>query len=111
MTLREQHVAIPLVANDEMIASLVLDALPADRPRRRPGPRRRLARHAVQLQAALLFGEVRTPPRARSASDIAREIHDGVAQDIASLGYLVDNLAATALDPGQRSRSASCARR
>ena len=27
---------------------------------------------------------------------IAREVHDGVAQDVASLGYLVDNLAADA---------------
>ena len=33
---------------------------------------------------------------------IAREVHDGVAQDVASLGYLVDNLAATAADPVQQ---------
>ncbi len=37
MMLREQHVAIPLVANDEMIAVLVLDALRGVEPTRRAG--------------------------------------------------------------------------
>ncbi len=30
---------------------------------------------------------------------IAREVHDGVAQDVASLGYLVDNLAPVRVRP------------
>ena len=29
-------------------------------------------------------------------------MHDGVAQDVASLGYLVDNLAAGSADPAQQ---------
>jgi two-component sensor histidine kinase len=57
MVLRKRHVAIPLVANDEIIAVLVLDNL-----------------------------------------------QDGVAQDVASLGYLVDNLAAGASDPTQQAQ-------
>lgn len=101
MVLRERRVAIPLLAEEEMIAVLVLDTLqeielPVSRELRT-----RLARHAVQLQAALLFGRVRDNAMSQERQRIAREIHDGVAQDVASLGYLVDNLAATAVDDAQ----------
>ena len=49
MMLRERHVAIPLVANDEMIAILVLDAVRPVDSRAALDLRRRLSRHAVQL--------------------------------------------------------------
>ena len=94
MTLREHHVAIPLLANDEMIAVLVLDTLHTIEARAALELRSRLAQHAVQLQAALLFGRVRDTAMSQERQRIAREVHDGVAQDVASLGYLVDNLAA-----------------
>ncbi|HET8587174.1 MAG TPA: histidine kinase, partial [Candidatus Limnocylindria bacterium] len=38
---------------------------------------------------------------------IAREVHDGVAQDVASLGYLVDNLADGATDEQEAQRFAT----
>jgi signal transduction histidine kinase len=102
MMLRERHVAIPLVANDEMIAVLVLDTLNNIESSAALELRGRLTRHAVQLQAALLFGRVRDNAMSQERQRIAREVHDGVAQDVASLGYLVDNLAATSADPGQQ---------
>jgi signal transduction histidine kinase len=104
MMLRERHVAIPLVANDEMIAVLVLDTLQPIESSAALDLRGRLARHAVQLQAALLFGRVRDTAMSQERQRIAREVHDGVAQDVASLGYLVDNLAATATDPEQQEK-------
>ncbi len=106
MMLRERHVAIPLVANDEMIAILVLDAVRPVDSRAALDLRRRLSRHAVQLQAALLFGRVRDTATSEERQRIAREVHDGVAQDVASLGYLVDNLAIGASDPEQQERIA-----
>ncbi|MET0997261.1 MAG: histidine kinase [Marmoricola sp.] len=102
MMLRDQHVAIPLAANDEMIAVLVLDTLQPIEPAAALDLRKRLARHAVQLQAALLFGRVRDNAMSQERQRIAREVHDGVAQDVASLGYLVDNLATTATEPHQQ---------
>ena len=40
---------------------------------------------------------------------LAREIHDGVAQEIASLGYVVDDLAATTpSDAAARRACATC---
>jgi signal transduction histidine kinase len=51
---------------------------------------------AVRLDAALLFDEVRTLATAEERQRLAREIHDGVAQEVASLGYLVDDVMASA---------------
>lgn len=104
MMLRERHVAIPLIANDEIIAILVLDAVRPVDSGVALDVRRRLARHAVQLQAALLFGRVRDTATSEERHRIAREVHDGVAQDVASLGYLVDNLALGATDPIQQAQ-------
>jgi signal transduction histidine kinase len=102
MMLRERHAAIPLVANDEMIAVLVIDTLQDLESSAALDLRSRLGRHAVQLQAALLFGRVRDTAMNQERQRIAREVHDGVAQDVASLGYLVDNLATSSADPVQR---------
>jgi len=104
MMVRERQVAIPLVANDEMIAILVLDAVRPVDSQAALDLRRRLSHHAVQLQAALLFGRVRDTATSEERQRIAREVHDGVAQDVASLGYLVDNLATGATDPEQQER-------
>ena len=106
MMLREHHVAIPLAANDEMIAVLVLDTLRPIESAAALELRGKLARNAVQLQAALLFGRVRDNAMSQERHRIAREVHDGVAQDVASLGYLVDNLATRATDPAQRDQIA-----
>jgi signal transduction histidine kinase len=56
---------------------------------------------AVQLDTALLFATLRDTATARERRRLAREMHDGIAQDIASLGYLVDGLAARATTPEQ----------
>ncbi len=56
---------------------------------------------AVQLDTALLFSDFRDLASADVRKRLAREMHDGVAQDIASLGYLVDALAARPADDKQ----------
>lgn len=56
---------------------------------------------AVQLDTALLFSDFRDLASADVRQRLAREMHDGVAQDIASLGYLVDALAARPADDKQ----------
>jgi len=57
---------------------------------------------AVQLDTALLFADFRDAASADVRTRLAREMHDGIAQDIASLGYLVDALAAKPADEKQR---------
>ncbi len=101
MMLRERQVALPLIANEEIIGVLVLETLQPIESTQALELRSRLARQSVQLQAALLFGRVRDTAMSQERQRIAREVHDGVAQDVASLGYLVDNLSASASDPHQ----------
>jgi signal transduction histidine kinase len=53
---------------------------------------------AVRLETALLFDEVRELATREERQRLAREIHDGIAQELASLGYLVDDLLARTTD-------------
>lgn len=59
--------------------------------------------YAVRLDTALLFSEVRSIATAEERRRLAREIHDGVAQELASLGYAIDDLAAQASSPKVKS--------
>lgn len=63
-----------------------------------------LNEHAVRLDAALVFDEVRSLATREERERLAREIHDGVAQELASLGYSVDDLTESAADLEQRQR-------
>lgn len=65
---------------------------------------RRLAPSAVHLDTALLFSAFRDAATAEERRRLAREMHDGVAQDIASLGYLVDALGSGVTTPEQTER-------
>jgi signal transduction histidine kinase len=56
----------------------------------------RLEATAVHLDTALLFTALREKATLHERRRLAREMHDGIAQEIAFLGYLVDGLAATA---------------
>jgi signal transduction histidine kinase len=51
---------------------------------------------ALRLETALLFDEVRELATAEERRRLAREIHDGIAQELSYLGYVVDDVSATA---------------
>lgn len=51
---------------------------------------------ALRLETGLLFDEVREVATIDERNRLAREIHDGIAQELASLGYTVDDLQASA---------------
>jgi signal transduction histidine kinase len=50
---------------------------------------------ALRLEAALLFDEVRSLATNEERQRLAREIHDGVAQELVMVGYGIDNALAT----------------
>jgi signal transduction histidine kinase len=68
--------------------------------------RRELRDRAVHLDTALLFAAFRDAATRDERRRLAREMHDGLAQDIASLGYLVDGLAEEAGVEAQQERIA-----
>jgi nitrate/nitrite-specific signal transduction histidine kinase len=57
-------------------------------------------RIAPTLQAGLLFGTLRQFASLEERNRIARDIHDGIAQELAALGYQIDALRAQAGPPG-----------
>jgi len=104
--------AVPLLSAQDGSVSAVVVACLSDRlsPEelglhdRLEKLRGRLQVNAVQLDTALLFVTFRDASTAEERRRLAREMHDGVAQDIAGLGYLVDALAGTATTPQQTER-------
>lgn len=54
---------------------------------------------AVRLETALLFDQVRDAATTEERQRLARDIHDGVAQEMVALGYLVDEIEATTAEP------------
>ena len=53
---------------------------------------------ALRLEAALLFDEVRSIATTEERQRLAREIHDGVAQELVMVGYGIDNALAALPD-------------
>jgi signal transduction histidine kinase len=59
---------------------------------------------ALRLEAALLFDDVRSIATNEERQRLAREIHDGVAQELVMVGYGIDNALASL--PNQAEQSA-----
>ena len=59
---------------------------------------------ALQLDTALVFSAVSESATAQERQRLAREMHDGIAQDLASFGYLIDDAAAESTSDTQRER-------
>jgi signal transduction histidine kinase len=55
-----------------------------------------VAEAGLRLETAMLFDEVRGVATAEERRRLAREIHDGIAQELSYLGYVVDGLTADA---------------
>jgi signal transduction histidine kinase len=84
---------VPLLAGVRTVGLLTIEA---DRPGAYPpSVRDRVtaltAPAALRLEAALLFDEVRSLATTEERQRLAREIHDGVAQELVMVGYGIDN--------------------
>ena len=69
-----------------------LDPQAMDLPRRLSALDRKLSPATVRLDTAVLFLAFRDSATVEERRRLAREMHDGVAQEMASLGYFVDSL-------------------
>ena len=105
-----QRCALPLRVGVRQLGVVVIDSETPLDAKGRSDLTVLLARRALALDTALLFGEVRARACVEERKRLAREIHDGIAQEIASLGYMIDELAAT-LDPGARGAGVTRVRR
>ena len=101
---------VPLVAG---VRTVGLIALEADRAGAYPPPlvskiNSLVAPAALRLEAALLFDDVRSLATNEERQRLAREIHDGIAQELVMVGYGIDNALATLPDEGERERATNC---
>jgi signal transduction histidine kinase len=90
--------ALPLVGHDAPFGLLVLegkgaDAFPAEQV---DGVRRAAAESGLRMETSLLFEEVRSNVTTEERGRLAREMHDGVGQELAFLGYRLDEVRAIA---------------
>lgn len=95
-------VAFPLATDASVVAAVAGALHPSLRPNSAPLRETlsdlmlKLRPEALQLDTALLFSAVRDEATTEERRRLARDLHDGVAQDIASLGYVIDEMAETA---------------
>jgi signal transduction histidine kinase len=88
---------LPMVAGVRTIGLLTVEANAATAypPQLVDRVRSVAAPAALRLEAALLFDEVRSLATNEERQRLAREIHDGVAQELVMVGYGIDNALAT----------------
>jgi signal transduction histidine kinase len=97
-TAREKHDAatdshvFPVTMGERVVACLVVSGTDLD-DRRAQQVRQAVERNGPRLAAALLFDDVRRLATVDERLRLAREIHDGIAQELASVGYLLDDVA------------------
>ncbi len=84
---------LPLIVNTRVIGVVVVDGPFPVTSDELAQTQEVLDDDALRLESAVLFSDVRTLATVEERRRLAREIHDGIAQEIAALGYLVDDLA------------------
>ncbi len=95
---------LPLRSGTRMIGVVIADAPEAPEQAELDALLQDLDEQALRLDTALVFDEVRSLATLEERQRVAREIHDGVAQEVASLGYALDELVATSVTETQRER-------
>ncbi|QIK66075.1 ATPase [Nocardioides sp. HDW12B] len=101
---RRHRLVLPVISDGRLIGIVIAEAGSAAPTRLLETVLGMLEDRALRLETALAFDEVRALATVEERQRLAREIHDGVAQEIASLGYLVDDLAANAAGDHQRTK-------
>ena len=83
---------IPLRGVQQVLGYCVVVGVPRWTPELDERARDVADEFAVRLDTAVLFDEVRSLATSEERNRIAREMHDGVAQEIVGLGYIVDEI-------------------
>lgn len=108
-----QHLVIPLGLGDDLVGAVVVGGPKdsADATTTRTWTEAQVSQAfditqeaAIKIDTARLFGEIQEIATIEERRRLAREIHDGIAQEIASLGYVVDDIAADTPDNDTKER-------
>ena len=87
-------VVVPLVTDEDPFGLLILEAYDEEAfpPECLEELRQEAIEGSLRLETALLFEEVRSTVTVEERDRLAREMHDGVAQELAFVGYQLDDL-------------------
>jgi len=96
--------ALPLLVDDRVLGVLLATVAHTQPPDALAVLQRTLNQYSLRLDTALAFDEIRSVATSDERRRVAGEIHDGIAQEAASLGYLVDDLSASAESSTQRTK-------
>lgn len=100
-----ETLSVPVVSADRVVAVVVLGDLLSWQGDPVQTAGRIAQRHALRLDTALIFDDVRSLATEEERHRIAREMHDGVAQELAALGYAVDEIASVTAEHSTRELS------
>ena len=90
----DQRYAVPLLRENNVVCVLIGHAIAPVSDNTLADAADALTGEVLRLDAALMFADIAASATHEERQRLAREVHDGLAQDLASLGYLID-----ALDP------------
>lgn len=102
-----ETLAIPVISADRVVAVAVMGDLTGWHNETVENAKQVVRRHALRLDTALIFDDVRGLATSEERHRIAREMHDGVAQELVALGYAVDEIGSVTAEPATRELSAS----
>jgi signal transduction histidine kinase len=83
---------VPLRGSQQVLGHCVLVGVPRWTPELDERALEVADEFALRLDTAVLFDDIRAVATSEERNRIAREMHDGVAQEIVGLGYIVDEI-------------------
>ena len=83
---------VPLRGSQQVLGHCVLVGVPRWTPELDERALQVADEFALRLDTAVLFDDIRALATSEERNRIAREMHDGVAQEIVGLGYIVDEI-------------------
>lgn len=99
---RRNRIVLPLRSEDRLIGVVVSESSDNHSQHALDLLEIELEHFSLKLDTALAFDEIRSLATMEERHRLAREIHDGIAQEISALGYAVDDLTATATSDQQK---------
>lgn len=101
-TLQRNRAIVPVFLEGNLIAILMLQSLEPFAEEQLTRVQQIVDDSTFMLETSFVFGEIRALATSEERARLAREIHDGIAQEIAGLAFVVDDVAARVEEPEVR---------